>query len=804
MQPESVSLFLARAPVGAHWQADQTQLEAVTTLCERVDGLPLAVELLAAATLAAAPSAIAEQMLARALDLEAPNRRPSRHRSLRAALDWSHGLLGDDERAAFRRLSVCRGFDLDTAAAVTAIDDRSASPTLVSRLVQRSLVLPDASSPGAGRYRILHVVREYASEQLEASGEAEAIRDLHAAFFVARAAALAADASGSGGQGALDQLDADIDNLRAALEHLSCRHQHTQLLRLVLGTQLFWNARHPAEGLLWYRRLLDHADDLDEDQAATLLGEAGRTALHAGQTDLAETLCRTSHALARRRGRPVPGAVYSALSQLLLYDNDPEGSLVLCEEGMAELAAAGDETSLLSMRGSLSGAAHALGDTPRAIAAAEENLEAARHFGNRTLEAAALLTRATAHRKVDLALAREHLAKALDVARTSGPTVTKWALVECGQVDLELGDLEAARAEFREAAELADRAADTIALAAALEGCAGVALAHDDVGVATRLLAGADRIRSRPRRTGRPDDVAARERTLAALQRAASTSSVLPSDRSSSADTTVEQALAICRAWVPGATPAMTADDALGPGLADPAIDAHGSLCDLIERYVPTELVARRHCPPGATLFRFGDAARHVYIVIAGAVKQWLVSRDGREVVWSVAGPGDLVGDIATLTNRVRWCNATTIGDAVVMEIPAVAMWDVMRRRPDFSRAWLTALAERVHDAAQRQFQFGTLDALGRVCACLLTLADRFGVTATAGRTSFDLPFPQHDLAAWAGLSREALVPRAPLAARHRGADHPGPSFRRLARATPPRRHLADEGARNRRGAFAR
>jgi predicted ATPase/CRP-like cAMP-binding protein len=771
MQPEAVSLFMDRAPVTAHWSPDRTELAAIAAICEQLDGLPLAVELVAAATLSATPTHLAQQLLARTLDLGGPMAGHNRHRTLRDALDWSHDLLDADEALALRRLSVCHGFDADLARAVVGVDDLATSSTgLVDRLVQQSLVVPAISAPPAGRYRMLHVVREHALERLDASGEAEAVRDAHSRFVVERATALHDSVRRDGSTAALDRLEADLANIRAALEHLYERGRFTDALEVLLGTQLFWNSRHPTEALIWYRRLLDHADGLEEVRAATLLAEAGRIALHAGEVELAETLCWRSHGWARRAGRCPPGAAYSALTQLLLYDNDAGAALSLCEEAMAELSAAGDHIGLLSVRGALSGAAHALGHSQRAIDVAAENRAVAERSGNRTLEAGAMLTYATAHRKVDRANARRLLDDALSLARDAGPTVTKWALIECAQVDLDLGLVDMAHAEFREAVALADDAGDPTALAAGLEGCAAVAVQRGELLAALRLVDASTQIRTRPRRAGRPDDVALRQRVLATLARATDDSRARGRSEAAVDPAALAEAVAFCKAWVPGREPPV-AD--IQP--ADPTPAVSGSLAgdteegasfgDLVERHLSSREVIRRRYAPGAAIFRVRDPARLCYLVVSGAAKLSLTSAEGREVVWSIATAGDLLGDVAPLVQTARWCDATAINEVVVAEIPAVTLGDAARRRPDLARAWLVTLAARLKEAAERQVQFGALDARARVCVCLLGLAERFGaatipndIPASDGKLAFVLPFPQHDLASWAGISREALV----------------------------------------------
>ncbi|HZC75615.1 MAG TPA: BTAD domain-containing putative transcriptional regulator, partial [Gaiellaceae bacterium] len=218
---DAVRLFAARAgAVDPDFQLDEENAVAVAEVCARLDGLPLAIEL-AAARSKLLPPATMSTRLDRALDLLVGGAQdlPGRQRTLRATLEWSHGLLDDDERRLFARLAVfAGGWTLEAAEAVCGHDALDVFETLAS-LVDESLVRPLRRPTGEPRFAMLETIREYAAELFEESGEAETLRRQHCLYVLAQAEAAAAEwlAGGGGVDRFLALLDEENDNLRAAL-----------------------------------------------------------------------------------------------------------------------------------------------------------------------------------------------------------------------------------------------------------------------------------------------------------------------------------------------------------------------------------------------------------------------------------------------------------------------------------------------------------------------------------------------------------------------------------------------------------
>ncbi len=266
----AVRLFVERASSATDtFELSDANVAAVIAICAQLDGIPLAIELAAARVRAMPPEEIARRLGERFRLLSAGRGAQERHRTLQAAVSWSHDLLGETERQVFRRLAVFpASFDLDAAEAVAGDPEIDVIDALV-RLVDQSLVQYDATS---GRYRLLETLRQYAADRLADAGETDLARDRHTDFYVA----LAAELSSPGdfpSPATMRRVDAEMDNLQAVADWLAAHGQWGDLLGL--GRTLFEVAYicAPVEGCRWYRDALDHDPDLDAQQRVDALGE---------------------------------------------------------------------------------------------------------------------------------------------------------------------------------------------------------------------------------------------------------------------------------------------------------------------------------------------------------------------------------------------------------------------------------------------------------------------------------------------------------------------------------------------------
>jgi predicted ATPase/class 3 adenylate cyclase len=277
---DAVALFLARARLVQHdFRLTAEAALAIARIVHRLDGLPLAIELAAARTRVLGPADIAgrlEDHLRLVIDGRA-GLAAGRRQTLRGALDWSYGLLGPSERLLFHRLAVFSGFCRLEAVEAVCSDDRLPRDQvldLVEGLLDRSLLQADRSQDLPG-YRMLEIVRSYALEKLEASGEAQALRDRHLDHYIHVAAAAAAAVRGASQRQALAELSHELDNFRAALRWALEAPRPEPGLRLAGQLWWFWYLRdHWAEAAHWLDRLLTFAPSMPEAAIEPLNGAA--------------------------------------------------------------------------------------------------------------------------------------------------------------------------------------------------------------------------------------------------------------------------------------------------------------------------------------------------------------------------------------------------------------------------------------------------------------------------------------------------------------------------------------------------
>ncbi|MCQ4214685.1 BTAD domain-containing putative transcriptional regulator, partial [Streptomyces longispororuber] len=242
-QADAVGLFTARATAGGATIApdDADDTAAVAEICRRLDGIPLALELAATRVRALGVRELAARIDDRFRVLGAGQRGlPARQQTLRAMIDWSWELLGAPERIVLRRLAVHRdGCTLEAAEAVCAGDGVAGDEVLdlVTRLVDRSLVVVVPGPGGGPRYRLLESVSAYALERLAEMADVDAVRDRHLRHYLGLAERTAPLLRGGGQRDLLARLDAESANLRAALDE-AVRRAPAAAVRL--GTALAW------------------------------------------------------------------------------------------------------------------------------------------------------------------------------------------------------------------------------------------------------------------------------------------------------------------------------------------------------------------------------------------------------------------------------------------------------------------------------------------------------------------------------------------------------------------------------------
>ncbi|HEY0140817.1 MAG TPA: BTAD domain-containing putative transcriptional regulator [Thermoanaerobaculia bacterium] len=341
-ESEAIELFVERAAaVDPSFALTDDNRPAVAEICRRLDGIPLAIELAAARVRVLTP----EQMTARLADRFAilsggARTAISRHRTLRAAIDWSYALLSESEQQLLAELSVFAGsFALEAVEAIRGGEVLD----LLSGLVDKSLVVA-SSRRGAVRYSLLETIREYAAEHLQ---KREEVRRAHALAYLAMARD-AADDLAVANVARLDALDPDHDNIRAALTW-SLEHEPDAIaLPLAAAFRWYWYYRIQwDEGLRWLTPALERSSHaLTRERAATLTG-AGTLAGYRGDLVTSRARLEEAEAMWRVLGDERNLALtLSALAQTLANANELDAASARATEAVQLARAAGSDWDL--------------------------------------------------------------------------------------------------------------------------------------------------------------------------------------------------------------------------------------------------------------------------------------------------------------------------------------------------------------------------------------------------------------------------------------------------------------------------
>ena len=273
----------------------------IAELCARLDGLPLAIELAAARVSAMSPAEVLAGLETRLDTLGGGGRlSPPHHRTVRAAIEWSHQLLDRAEQQAFRALAVfVGGFDADAAASVAP----ALSIDVLARLVDKSLVAVAESARGRTRYRLLETVREYAGELLVEAGETETARERQLRHFSALSDVAREEWLATGTQRFVNQLDDDYENVRAAAEW-AARWDPCAGMRLLAGTRDLFFRFGQADGVSLARVLLERCRVPDRHRAEAQMA-AGQLGVSLGDFQAARGVLAEAHDLSVELDEPV-------------------------------------------------------------------------------------------------------------------------------------------------------------------------------------------------------------------------------------------------------------------------------------------------------------------------------------------------------------------------------------------------------------------------------------------------------------------------------------------------------------------
>ena len=474
---EAIELFCDRAAAAvASFTLDEINALQVVTVCSKLDGIPLAIELAAARLRLLSLEQLVDRLEDRLHILTAGERSaPPRQRTLRATIEWSHELLDDHERLLFERLSVFAGpFNLAAAEAVApggAVESSQVIDVL-GRLADKSLLQVEHSVEEP-QYRLLETLREFGRERLTSRGELEAVQRRHAEFFCGLAER-AREALMSGDQAAmLLRLESSLDNLRAALSWAS--QDDPQLgLRGAAGLVMFWATKGLfVEGRRWLDLFL--RVDAPSDLMVLALNGAGLLAQAQGDLNAALDIYRRSLGLAQAAGNELACAkARNNIGAIVYLQGDFEAARQLYEEGLAILRRIGTPFQVGSIVINLCLLALGVGDAKQAAALADEARSLFEEIGERDRTALCISclarARVLAGRLDDgVRLASESLQIFRELGDQSEESV---ALRVLGDIALRRGALDEAGSRFGSSLAINQDLGVKIEIAASLESLA--------------------------------------------------------------------------------------------------------------------------------------------------------------------------------------------------------------------------------------------------------------------------------------------------------------------------------------------
>lgn len=463
-ESSAVQLFVDRARATApHFELTQANCAAVAAICRRLDGLPLALELVAARIRALSPTELLAR-LEHTLPLLTGGSRdlPQRQQTMQAAIDWSYQLLTSDEQALFRILSIFQGgWMLDAAEHLSASSEsiRYNVIELLSNLVEQSLIITESSADGVTRYQMLETIREYAVRCHDEAGESSQLADLHLDWCISLATAAGPGLHGPDQHQWLLRLDEEHDNLRAALTWSQLDSKRKPLaLRLTSSLWLFWETRgHLIEGRRWLDQALAGSDDQPAGLRADALNAAGNLAYDQGDHDRAAAFHTESMQLRREMGDEL-GTATSLLNlgNVVMDQGDYDRASELYAEALQLFREHGSPWDIAHAVNNLGIVLGSRGEYDQAIALLEEAIAlrepaAEAVYQARSIDALGEVMR----KKGDLAKARELHEQSLALRRARGDSRgAAVSLRNLGLTALYQGQIDEARGLIEESMEI--------------------------------------------------------------------------------------------------------------------------------------------------------------------------------------------------------------------------------------------------------------------------------------------------------------------------------------------------------------
>jgi predicted ATPase/class 3 adenylate cyclase len=385
-QYEAVKLFVERArAVKEDFEVTNESAPAVAEICARLDGLPLAIELAAARVRILPPQKMLQRLSNRLKLLQGgPRDLPARQQTLRGTIDWSYELLTEEEKALFGRLAVFSGGR--TLEAIEEICDPEGDIDAlegVDSLVEKSL-LRQEEAEGEPRFVMLETVQEYAREKLDESGESEEIKRAHAGYFLALAEEAEPELKGPDQLEWLQRLEAEHDNMRAALGWALGQENVELGLRLAGALWLFWWMRgYDSEGRRWFEEALAMEGRASIEARAMALAGVGALASHQGDLDRAEEACEEGMELIAPEASEAKLYLLLTMGHIAIEKAEYDKATEVFEESLALSQQLGNGWGRARSLMSLATVIHEQGDLERATKLYEEGMGFFREQGDK-------------------------------------------------------------------------------------------------------------------------------------------------------------------------------------------------------------------------------------------------------------------------------------------------------------------------------------------------------------------------------------------------------------------------------------
>lgn len=452
LKNEAVKLFVERARnLKPNFAENSENMQAVAEICVRLEGLPLAIEFAAARIRILSPQAILSKLENRlqlltggAQDL------PTRQQTMRGAIEWSYDLLDENEKILFRRLAVfAGGFRFDAAESIINFPNQRLNVLDgITSLLDKSLIIGKEQTDGELRFQMLEVVREYAFEMLQFTGELAVVKQNHAEYFLALGEKNEPLLFTSESANSLNELESENDNLRNALRYFFA-NDSLKALRLAAAIRNFWVFRgHITEGCGWLKSARELAETVDGEHLEIrfkLVDVLGWLTILQGDYETAQNLYLESLATGTvtdnldQMARATRG-----LGRIMLHRGDLAMAQKYYEESLTISRQTNDKTRIATALSSLGNLALMQDDSTTARSLFEESLAISQEAKFKQLIVSGLINLGTTtNHQGDYQKAREYYTESLAAAQEVGERIIiSYALDGFASLSTQTGDFE--------------------------------------------------------------------------------------------------------------------------------------------------------------------------------------------------------------------------------------------------------------------------------------------------------------------------------------------------------------------------